>query len=98
MFDHLVKWLHEHHRLIGYHDLHRKTKVLRGTPLIIVSIWSIFLMGIQTMMHQYYGDDFSKHFQADQTMNPTFYVTIFSFIESIVLGCVHASYICEQWQ
>lgn len=95
MFDHLVKYLHDNHRRLGYHELHRTTKMIRGTPLIIVSIWSIFLMGIQTLMHQYYGDDFTKHCQADQLMNPAFYVTLFSFVETLVLGCVHASYICE---
>lgn len=69
--------------------------MLRGTPMIIVSVWSVFLMGIQTLMHQYYGDDFTKHCLADHWMNPASYVTMFSILETIVLGCVHYSYIGE---
>lgn len=95
MFDHLVKWIHEHHRLVGYHEMNRSTKVLRGTPFIIVSVWSVFLMGIQTLMHQYYGDDFTKHCMVDELMSPVSYVTLFSFVETIVLGIVHANYISE---
>lgn len=53
-------------------------------------------MGIQTLMHQYYGDDFTRHCSSDQTTaTPVFYVTLFSVVETIVLGCVHASYIGE---
>lgn len=96
IFDHLVKWMHEHHRLIGYHDMHRSTKMIRGAPLLIVSLWSVFLMGIQTLMHQYYGDEFTKHCQVNQLMSPTGYVAIFSCVETIVLGAVNASYIGEQ--
>lgn len=95
VFDHLVKWLHEHHRLIGYHDMHRSTKMIRGTPFIIVSAWSVVLMAIQTLMHQYYGDEFTKHCMADHLLGPAGYVAMFSCVETVVLGWVNAAYIGE---
>ena len=75
--------------------MHRSTKMIRGIPMIIVSAWSVMLMGVNTLMHQYYGDDFLEHCTTDKWLGPDSYVTCFSLVETIVLAFVHTSYISK---
>lgn len=91
-----MKYFHDHHRLRGYHTIYRGTKLVREAPLVIVSAWSVVLMGLQNLMNHYYGDHFAEHCTTDQLYSPLNYVTLFSIVENLVLGCVHFSYIGKQ--
>lgn len=92
IFDHFVKKQHDNLRMKGYHDFHRDTSMQKGVPLQIVSLWNSMLLGVQALIHHYYGDDFSKHCDAGW-LSPISYVTTFNVAENLVLAATHGCYI-----
>uniref|UniRef100_A0A336MCV1 Transmembrane protein 192 n=1 Tax=Culicoides sonorensis TaxID=179676 RepID=A0A336MCV1_CULSO len=95
IFDHLVKHHHDQLRMNGYHDFHRATNVQKTVPLYIVSAWSAVFLGVQTLMHETYGEDFWIKCIFVGFLSPVIYVTGFSVVETFILGIVHTSYICR---
>lgn len=83
---------HEQLRMNGYHEFYRTTLLHKGVPFFIVSLWNTVILCIQTIMQQYYRDDFFNHCHK-QFLSPTTYVVLFSVLETIILVAVHGYYI-----
>lgn len=79
----------------GYHDFHRATNAQKTVPFYLVSTWSAIFLGVQTLMHETYGEDFWVKCLYVGFLSPIIYVTAFSVVESFILGIVHTSYICR---
>lgn len=92
IFDHYIKHQHEEQRLRGYHQFHRATAVHRGIPLYVVTVWNVAIAALQTLMQQYYGDQFAEHC-VERWLSPVVFVTLFAATETLVLACVHGTYI-----
>lgn len=58
----------------------------------IVSLWNTVILCIQTIMQQYYREDFFNHC-IREFLSPTTYVVLFSVLETIILVAVHGYYI-----
>lgn len=81
-------------RLNGYHDFHRATAVHKGVPLYVVTVWNVAIAAIQTLIQQYYGDNFGEHC-VQRWLSPVVFVTTFALVETAVLAFVHGTYIGE---
>ncbi|XP_062125415.1 transmembrane protein 192 [Drosophila sulfurigaster albostrigata] len=92
LFDHFVKKQHDNLRMNGYHDFHRETSMQKGVPLQIVSLWNSMLLGVQALIHHYYGNDFEKHC-AEGWLSPISYITTFNVAENLLLAATHGCYI-----
>lgn len=92
LYDFLIKQHHENLRMHGYHEFYRATLIHKGIPLQIVSLWNTVILCIQTIMQQYYREDFFNHCTR-QFLSPTTYVVLFSVLETIILVAVHGYYI-----
>ncbi|XP_059610357.1 transmembrane protein 192 [Phlebotomus argentipes] len=92
LFDHMIKYHHDKLRMNGFHDFHRATAVHKSVPFYLVSLWNTAIMAIQTLIQQYYGDDFGEHC-IQSLFSPIVYVSIFSAVETGVLAVIHGTYI-----
>lgn len=95
IFDHFVKRQHNQLRLNGFHNFYRETHVHKSIPFHIVNLWSAAYLGIQTLMHQYYGDDFMAKCIIAEVLAPVVYATLFSVTETLLLAIVHGTYIAK---
>lgn len=95
VLDNMLKYKHEQHRLFGYHELHRSTRLLRGLPFTMATLWNIVIMGVQTFMQHYYGPDFLEHCRAAQLFTPIGYLAAFSVPEMLFVAIVIGSYISK---
>lgn len=91
----IIRKHHNKLRLNGYHDFHRATEIHKTLPLHIVSLWSAVFLGIQNLMHQFYGVNFWEKCIVVGYMSPIIYATAFSALESLALSVTHISYISE---
>lgn len=64
-------------------------------PLLIVSLWSAVFLGIQNLMHQFYGVNFWEKCILVGYMSPVIYATAFSGLETLALSVTHISYISK---
>lgn len=95
IFDYLVRQHHDKLRMNGYHDFHRATNLQKSATFYLVSAWSAIFLGVQTLMHEMYGEDFWIKCLFVGFLSPVIYVTGFSIMETFILGIIHTSYICR---
>lgn len=93
IFDHYVKRQHDILRLNGFHNFHRETHTHKSIPFYIVNLWTATYLGVQTLMHQYYADDFLPKCVLAEFYSPIVYSTLFSGTETFILAIVHGTYI-----
>lgn len=67
----------------------------KSVPFYIVNLWSATYLGIQTLMHQFYGTDFLTKCMIAEFLSPVVFSTLFSVTETFLLTIVNGTYITK---
>jgi len=93
---HLVtKCIHHRVRLDGYLEFHQKTESHANLPLLVVSLWTVLLLFLQTVMQHYYPDDFAEKCIKGGSMSPRFYIAALITVEFCVIAGINISYMMK---
>lgn len=91
----LTKCIHHRVRLDGYLEFYKSTGIHTSLPLIVVSLWTVLLLLVQTLMQHYYPDDFAEKCIKGGTMSPKFYLGALITVEFCVLAGINISYMMK---
>lgn len=91
----VTKCLHNKIRLNGYFDFHKSTQVHSGVPLVVVSLWTVVLLLVQTLMQHYYPDNFLERCIKGGSFSPKFNLCAIITLECLVIAGVNSSYIVK---
>lgn len=95
IFDHYIKRQHEILRLNGFHSFYRETHNHKNVPFHIVNLWTVTYLAVQTLMHQYYADNFFTKCVVVQFLSPVVYSTMFAVTETLMLAITHGTYLTK---
>ncbi|XP_050305765.1 transmembrane protein 192 isoform X2 [Anthonomus grandis grandis] len=94
----VTKTIHFNIRLSGYLDFYKETETHSGLPLIIVSVWTVALLFVQTLMQHFYPDNFYEKCIHGGTMSPKAYLCALITLEFCVITGVNINYINKVMQ
>ncbi|XP_060532095.1 transmembrane protein 192 [Cylas formicarius] len=88
---------HYHHqlRMNGYLEFYKKTECSISLPLLVVSLWSISLMFVQTLMQHYYPDDFAEKCLKNDGMSPIHYLCGLITVEFFAIARININYMVD---
>lgn len=90
-----TKCAHHQARLNGYLEFCSSTETHTSLPLVIVSLWTVVLLFVQTLMQHYYPDDFAQKCLKGGSMSPKAYLCGLITLEFFVLSGVNISYMMK---
>ncbi|ERL92680.1 transmembrane protein 192 [Dendroctonus ponderosae] len=91
----LTKFLHNKVRLNGYLQFYKSVECHASLPLVVVSLWTVVLLFVQTLMQHYYPDNFSEICLNGGTLSPRAYLCALITVEFCVITGVNISYIMK---
>lgn len=91
----ITKCIHNRVRLDGYLDFYTSTETHTSLPLIVVSLWTVLLLFVQTLMQHYYPDDFAEKCINGGSLSPKAYLCALITIEFCLLFGINVSYIMK---
>lgn len=91
----LTKHMHNKIRLMGYLDFYKNVECHGSLPLIVVSLWSVALLFVQTLMQHYYPDDFEQKCLKGGSFSPKGYICALITVEFCLLFGINISYMMK---
>lgn len=87
--------MHNKIRLMGYLDFYKTVEYHGSLPLIVVSLWSVALLFIQTLMQHYYPDNFEQTCLKGGSFSPKGYICALITVEFCLLFGINISYMSK---
>lgn len=79
----------------GYLEFYKNTETHASLPIIIVSLWTVALLFVQTLMQHYYPDNFAEKCLKGGTLSPRAYLCGLITVEFCILAGVNISYMSK---
>lgn len=93
LVDQIARMKHHDLRVNGYLEFYKTTHVHHSLPFYVVSLWSTVIILIQTVMQQFYADNFKHICVKSQNLSPISYLCAFVTVEFCVLLGINLTYI-----
>ncbi|XP_066142519.1 transmembrane protein 192 [Euwallacea fornicatus] len=91
----ITKHIHHNVRLMGYLEFYKKVECHGSLPLVVVSLWTVALLFIQTVMQHFYLDNFVEKCLNGGILSPKAYICLLITVEFCVLAGVNVTYIVK---
>lgn len=93
IIDQVARVEHYNLRMNGYLEFYKKTQTHHQLPFYIVSMWTAVILLLQTVMQNFYPDDFLERCVKGGFLSPICYICVILSLEFLVILFVSGKYI-----